>query len=89
MILSISNERFLWGDLHKIVIQIFNYNKETGTDLRVKSTFITITDVKTDKGLFSTDSGARHQSNSHPILFNKEDNLFILIDLETEKKRRY
>ena len=39
--------------------------------------------------MFPTDSGARYQSNSHPTLFHKEEDLFILIDLETEKERRY
>ena len=87
MILSISNERFLWGDLHQRVVQILNYNKEIGTELPAKST--TITDEKIHKELFSTDSGACHQSNFHPTLFNKEEDFFIFIDLEAEKKRRY
>ena len=75
------------------MVQIFNYIKEIGSALQAKSTFITITHVKIHKELFSTDSGACHQSNSHPTLFNKEERpeegLFILIDLEAEKKRRY
>ena len=86
MMLLISNERFLWGDLHQLVVQIFNSNKEIGTELQTKSSFITITD---HKELFSTDSGACHQSNSHPTIFNREEDLFILIDLEAEKKRHY
>ena len=89
MILSISNELFLWGNLHQLVVQIFNYKKEIDTGLQARSTFITINDVKIHKELFSTDSGACHQSNSHPTLFNKEEDLSILIDLESEKKRRY
>ena len=27
-----------------------------------------------------------HQSNSHPTLFNKDNDLFILTDLESEKR---
>ena len=73
----------------RFVVQIFNYNKEIGTELLAKSTFIAIADVKIHQELISTDSGVCFRSNSHPTLFNKEEDLFILIDFEAAKKRRY